>query len=315
LAALAFFNSDSFAGLLFGYTLFSQSGKILGSEWESQTIGFLTRTAHMIAFGFPPTMAVVAYALLAGWLISFLILFLRYRKFNVSRHGDKIVINLSFIRSYKYSLSVCRINAVFFRQTLLTKLMRLTAVFIHCAKYGAYKNELSLLIPFENKTKARNISSVILPEIKSCKKTVSAGSCKRFVIPSVIYTAINTAMLVTTAVISFPYDDIAVFILLMLLVWNLWKLVVNILAYKHTGLGACDDILTLYYLKGSVFVTAAIPESRVSKIVIKQNLFQKKSGLCNVVVYSYAEKALRHKIAGVPHDRAKDVLLLSRSAG
>ncbi len=62
---------NTLTGVVFASTLISQSGNLLGKEFEDQLVVKLTDIARVLAFGLPPAAALLAYILLGGWLISF----------------------------------------------------------------------------------------------------------------------------------------------------------------------------------------------------------------------------------------------------
>ncbi|MEG1448902.1 MAG: PH domain-containing protein, partial [Oscillospiraceae bacterium] len=65
--------SNSFAGVVLFAAFISQIGEILGSEFSDILYGQFEQLGEKLSFGLPPTTAAIAYIVLAGWFITFII--------------------------------------------------------------------------------------------------------------------------------------------------------------------------------------------------------------------------------------------------
>ena len=111
-AILSLITSNTLSGVIFASAFISQSGSILGKEFEERLMDQLTNLARILAFGLPPAAAFVAYVILGGWLISFLMNVLRHIRFHVTRQDNCLEIRTGVITPRSYSIQASHINLI-----------------------------------------------------------------------------------------------------------------------------------------------------------------------------------------------------------
>ncbi|MEG1027355.1 MAG: hypothetical protein RSE07_01580, partial [Oscillospiraceae bacterium] len=185
IAVLSLVVSNSIAGVLLMSTFISGLGNVLGTEVRQLLMGTLTDLATKLIVGIPPTAAIIAMFILVGWVVSFLITMISHLRFIVQRQGGNIEIHSGVFTLREYFITVKRINLIEIKQSFLTKLFSLSAVFIHCTGYGKAKDELSVLIPAGIKKQVDSTLKLLLPEIPMCKPTIKPKLkyLSRFLIP------------------------------------------------------------------------------------------------------------------------------------
>ncbi|MFQ8599675.1 MAG: PH domain-containing protein [Oscillospiraceae bacterium] len=139
--------SNSFAGVIFAAAFISNTGKLLGEQFESRLVGTFAQYAKLFAFGLPPAAAAVGYLLLFGWLIAFSRNLIRHKNLVVTRNHTSLYIKSGIFTKRKFSLLTRHINYINIRQSITTKLLGLSSVFVNCTGYGKEKNESSVLMP------------------------------------------------------------------------------------------------------------------------------------------------------------------------
>lgn len=122
IAILSLITSNSLTGVLFLSTFISQTGKVLGAQFEQMLVHSLTRLVRFLAFNVPPAAAMAAAILLGGWGIAFLINLINHLGFRAVRKGRLLFIEAGIFVRREYYLSVERINFLTLRQSLLAKL-------------------------------------------------------------------------------------------------------------------------------------------------------------------------------------------------
>lgn len=290
-AILSLITSNTLSGVLFVATFISQSGDLLGKEFEDQLLVTLTDLAQILAFGLPPAAALIAYILLGGWLISFLMTIIRHIHFHVFRQGKNLEIHTGVFTARHYSIHTERINLIELRQSMITKLLGFFTAFIHCSGYGKQKNELSVLIPAAEWREAGYSLKLLLPEIPIIKKKYKPRlrTLSRFLIPPI------SAILSVLVLFELPYllfpslRSVLLLIGLMAEIPAIWWLLVKLFSFFHTGIGKENEVYTFYYTRNYSFFTTSIPEQKISQVCFRQTLFQRTSHCCNVVIYSYSE--------------------------
>ncbi len=172
IAILSFIVSNTLTGVLFMSTYISGIGNVLGKEVEEQMKGQLTVIAQKLAFGIPPIAAIIAFILLGGWAVSFILNLIRHLRFSVTRQSGSLYIQSGLVTRREYLLTVKRINLIELRQTFFTKLFGFYSAFVHCNGYGKKKDELSILMPAGERHDLQLNIKMLLPEIPICKPTI-----------------------------------------------------------------------------------------------------------------------------------------------
>ena len=309
---LSIITSNSIGGVLFFSALLSQLGNVMDNELSNKLVDELTNITKVLAFGVPPVAAVLTYVILAGWVISFVINLLRHYDFSVLRQGNLLDISMGIVTKRRYKVATGQINLVEAKQNLLTKVLGFFSVFIHTSGYGKKKHEHSVLIPAADKFQAERNLSILLPEIAMGSLSVKPKKKAIMVFLSLpIAIIIGIAGIFLFAYWLFPnFNDVIMFLGIMAEIPAIWFLFVKIASFFHTGIGKQNNVYTLAFTRVFLFYTVAMPKKSVSKIVLKQNLFQKKSKLCDVIIYSYSEGGKHQKISGVELQQAKEMFKL-----
>lgn len=306
IAILSFVVSNSLTGVLFVSTFISGLGKALGKEYENQVVEQLTSLAKVLAFGIPPAAAIIAYVILGGWAVSFVLNLIRNFRFSATRQGGGLEIQRGIITKRRYFITVKRINLIELRQTLLTKWFGLYTAFIHSNGYGKGKDELSILMPAAEKHNLQKNIRMLLPEIPLCKPTLKSEKkfFGRFIFPPIWFIVGATTVWILGYWFFPEYTQMVTFIGIMISIPCWWFLFVKITSFFHTGIGLVDEVYTFNYSYGYRIKTVAVPMRRITKVKIRRSVFQLMSGSCDVVVYTYSEGKKRHVIPGLEYQKA-----------
>lgn len=303
--------SSTLTGVLFVATAFNQAGKILGREFQQLLLSELETLAGVVEF-IPRTAALIALIVLIGWGITFLRNLLHYVGFSVTRYNTFLYIRTGLFIRRQYTCPVKGINYLDYRQSVLSNILRLNVVFIQCIGYGKRKNDKAVLVPAASRTTTDRTVKKLLWEFsrKPVQVRPAFGALWRYT----RWQLLACALLVPAVMIFshfFPFwaelirlgGAVCVFPLV-------WRLVLALFERAATGIAAGDDCLTLCYAKGFVLHTVVLPHDRVSCIQLRQSVFQKPVGACDVWIYSYNERATAHRIRQLPLADVKKILHL-----
>lgn len=310
IAILSLITSNSLTGVLFLSTFLSQTGKILGEEFEKLLVHSLTRIVRFLAFNIPPAAVMAAAILLGGWGIAFLINLINHLGFRAVRQGKRLFIEAGFFTRRKYYLAVERINFLTLRQSLLTKLFGFCSAFINCTGYGKEKNELSVLLPAADKADLRRNLRMILPEIRVSERQYHPPrqTIMRFLNPP-IWTILGLLAGFCLLGKLFPaLTTLIRFFAVMAEIPAVWWLFVKIAAYFHVGIGIRGDICTFYSTFGYAFFTTVLHKDKIAKVEVRQSLFQRMSGSADVRVYTFAETQHHVRVHNLPLVQAEEFL-------
>lgn len=310
IAILSFVASNTLTGVLFVSTFISGAGKVLGDQFESLMMQQLSELFRVLAFGIPPAAAGVAFIILGGWLVSFVMNLVRHLGFSVTRQAGSLHIRSGVVTRREYWLTVRRINLIELHQTLLTKLFGFYSAFIHCNGYGKEKDELSVLMPSAERSELTQNLTLLLPEIPLCKPKIRPRLryITRFLIPPLAWIGVVSALWLAAFELFHGVGDVILYIGLMAEIPCVWYLLVKIVSYFHTGIGIDGDVYTLSYTYGYRIKTIAVPKKRIVKLQIRRSLFQVMAGCCDVVAYTFSEGRKRHVIPNLPYREAREMM-------
>lgn len=313
IAIFSLLTSNSITGVLYFATSISQAGNLFGKEFEQRIVTGFTKVANILAFGLPPAAAIIGYAVLGFWFLSFVINLLKHLRFEASRQGDSLEVKAGLFTRRRYAIAVNRINYLLIRQSLLSKLFGFFIVMIQCTGYGKAKNEMSVLMPSGEETELKSNLAILLPDIPLIERKIKPKlvNLSRFLIPPL--TLIGAVLAVgLLGVHYFPgFRSSMLFLLVIAEIPCVWWLVVKIFSYCFTGIGCDEDTVTLYYTFGYQVITSSIPKEKISKIEISQTLFQISTKCCDVTFYAYAEGRKKQKILNMNLTEVRELLQLS----
>lgn len=312
IAIFSLLTSNSITGVLYFATSISQAGNLFGKEFEERIVTQFTRIARLLAFGLPPFAAVVGYAILGFWGLSFVINLLKHLRFEASRQGGSLEVKAGLFTRRSYAIAVERINYLLIRQSLLSKWFGFFIVLIQCTGYGKAKNELSVLMPSGEADELKANLTMLLPDIPLVARKIKPKlvNLSRFLIPplALIGAVLGIGLLAVRYLPEFRSSMI--FLLVIAELPCVWWLAVKIFSFCFTGIGYNDRVVTLYYTFGYQVLTSSIPRDKISKIEISQTLFQISTKCCDVTFYSYAEGRKKQKVLNMNLPEVKKLLEL-----
>lgn len=297
------FWSNSATGLLILALFINKLGSLIGEQAKNQIYSTVDISLQLIAFGVPPFAATLANILLTGWIISFLVQFLRYKGFGVFKFDNNLLINRGFINSYSKILNIKDINAISIKQSLFMKILKLESTYISAVGNKKEKDDKNMLIACATKKDVRialyNIFSDNL--FKSLNKN---KIYKDYPLDSIFpgkstiksFTFVPTSILFIVLLLSillFSNSNYKQFILLFFIFAIpiiIWWITLRLLAYKHSCATLYSDSLVIKGYKQLSLLSTHISLKKIQSINITQNLLQKKFKRANLKVYIFSEQ-------------------------
>lgn len=300
--ALSLLTSNSFGGILFMSTFISQAGKLLGKEFSQMIIGTFEEASRYLAFGIlPPAAAAIAYILIAGWFISFLLTFLRYKDFTLTRRVNAISISGGIFTHREYHIKYSDVNFIDIRQSILTKLLRLHSLYISAVGYGKQKDDISCIVPAEPEIKFVESCKKIFPHIPTSPRTFTP---ERRGIMRFLGAAITAIAAIVAATVVFlrllpDWDAFISFVGIMACVPALFFLIIRIIDFNTCGISFENGSYTVRYSSGLSLHTVVIPNDKVVRVELRQGFFQKFGKYCDLIICSKAEGISLHRCRGL----------------
>ena len=88
----------------------------------------------------------------------------------------------------------------------------------------------------------------------------------------------------------------------------IWLLIVKLIDLNTAGISCEQDCYTLRYSKGFSLHQVIIRPQRIAKIKIVQSILQKRTGRCDVYVFSYSDGRQLHHIRDLNREHAEKLL-------
>lgn len=311
---LSIITSNSLSGVIFISTLTLHLGNLIGLEFQDQIVNQITSMAQAFAVGISPTTALIAYLIILGWVISFISNILRHKGFTVSRCNENINIKSGVFTKRSYFFATKKINLVEIKQSLITKLLGFFSIFIHISGYGKKKDELSILIPCTSKKNISTNISMLLPSVQIKKKQIKplGRYFTKFITTPFWNIVLVLALFVALYYIYPGFENTIAFLGIMFQIPFVWILIIKIIAFFHTGIAKDDnDVYTFYTTRIYSIYTVILPKEKITKIDIRQNIFQILDNCCDVIIFSYSEGKKKTTLKNLQMDQVYDILSIN----
>ena len=310
LFAFSFLFSSTLTGMIIFATFMFQLYQLVGKEIEREIFqrvnGEITRlNTEFFRFTrqIPKIILIIAFVVICGWGLSFMANLIRHWSFRATRCGSQIIIESGVITRRKHVINCDKINYIDYEKSLLMKIFGVCSVTVFCTGYGVKHREISVLIPITTEKEIRKSLKILLPGVphSSFNIKTSVSDIRRFLYLPVALTFIPLVCgyIVKEFTDKWHYEiDVITIIALIPFVW---KIVVSIVASFSTSIGYRKGFFTLSYCSFFRFHQVIISKENVSKFVISQTVFQKRSGRCKVKIYTSSQNTKVHTIKNMPY--------------
>ena len=295
IAAYAFLNSNTFAGIVFLSAFISQTGRLLGEEFSGLLIGSfeeLSRHSALDAIGLPPIAAAIALALLLGWLIAFTLTIIRYHGLRVREDCGQFFVTGGFFTQRKYTVNKELVSFVDMRQTVVSMFLKIRSLYICAPGYAVRKDDIACLIP------TRRSEPPASRRLKPCPRGKLG-----YLLPPLCF-CIGVVAFAALLFVCFPaFRDLILFMSLMLLAPSLLFFLVRWIDFRTGGL-SLDDAggCTLRYSRGFRLHCVIIPGDKIALAKVSRNIFQRRRGRCNLIICSISIKRKAHICRNMVYD-------------
>lgn len=307
-ALLSLVTSNSLAGLLLLTTFISNLGDFVGRGISQRFFGTLNHIGQALAFGIPPAAAALAYLLLFGWLIAFCVELLRNQRFLVSRQGGLLTLSNGIVTHRSDTVEVQRINFTDQRETVFSRILGMGALYIHAPGLGRVGEE-SAMIPVVRRDAVQKYAAALLPEFTAVPRQIkpNAGAVMRFLgDPALCFAGLLAGVLLLRWYMP-AWWEFTVFLGILCAVPAAWFLVVRILDFCTSGIARQGEMFTLRYSHGFYLHTVVVPKDKIVQVMTRQSIFQRMDGKCDVMIYTYSQGHLRHRLRNLPEQEVNQL--------
>lgn len=301
--------SNPMTGLLLIAPLIQKIGNILGEEFNSIVFSSVDFRTDLISVGITPAAATIANILVLGWAVAMLFQFFRYARFSSKRIGDYIAITRGIGNKNERYTKVHEVSALTISRTLSMAMLKLRSAGIFAVGSGKDKGDKSLIAIAANDKELKAAINGIVGIDTHCKRELRPDKSRflSYILIPLIVTA--GVVLVVSLLIFVPIlDDLYFTAILISLAPLVWWIAFRIYAFRNSSIGYNKTCAILCGYKKLSLVTYVIPYEHIQFIEIRQSIFQKYSGYCNVRAYLYYEQRASHTVKHLRLADAKEIV-------
>ncbi len=291
-------SSNSLVGIVIIATLITRMGEILGRQVQELIVGTFQNIISFIGFGIPPVAVAIAYVIISGWMVGFVINVIRYKNLKVKRCGRELYIQSGIFTKRQYSLKPSAVNYLDIKQSLLAGLVGLYFVSVNTIGYGKEKRGVEVLIPTATRKNLMPIVKKLLPDFIITKPELrpNFGALIRFTADP-LYPTVLIPLIGYLLILFFPiWRELISLIIVISMVPTLWFLAIRLWDWATGGIAFHKGYYSLRYSKGFYLHRVIIAKTKVASVTTRQSIFQKMSGRCDVFIYSYGEGSRMHRL-------------------
>ncbi len=217
--------------------------------------------------------------------------------------GGKITPRTTLIR-------IADINFINIKQGLFTKLLGVYTVFGHCVGVGKKREDITTITPAGNRGEIDKSFSILFPEFERGKISLRPNffALFRFVAaplcPCILLPVANSLFIKYLP----SWNELLFFIGFMACIPAYWWLLIRLVDFATSGIGANEKSVTLKYSRFLQLVTVIIPWDKIASVKLRQSPFQRLDRKCDVFVYTKGEKTYRHRVRNVDVNMARKIL-------
>ena len=310
LMLLSLFTSNTFVGVIFCSTLFSNTGSLVGAELQQQIFTTMEKLAQWLAILIPPIATFLAMMIIIGYFISFCMNFLRHINFEVLRAKYSLYISGGFFTRRTNAVDISKINYTDIRQTPMMRLLGLYSVYAHCIGLGKNKNDISAIIPCAGKQELDETMNTLLPEFPRKPVTLrpNFGAIFKFILDPLwpcLLVPIGTIILCNVIP---DWADTIGFIGFMLAIPSYWLMLVRLMDFRSSGISYDGQNVYMKYSRFFILHTVCIPKKHINAILLRQSMLQHFDDACDVKIYTISEAQKVHHVKNLNRQQVLDLL-------
>lgn len=310
---LAFSSSNFAFGFLLAYAFLSKTSKLTGEYLTKPFFDTLNEFSQKALFGIPPIISFLGYLFLIGWGVSFISILFKHGRFLLYKETDNLNIIRGVLSRHNYVIKEKHINAVRIRQTLFMKLLGICSIYVQCAGFGKQKGELSVIAPCIEEYALEDYSKKVFPKINTQypKLRPDKKTHLRFLFLPIFYSLITF----TFGVIGNNFlsnilkteTTIILWLAFFIIVFCIWWLMIRQLSYKYSGISVDHNEIILNREKTLGIESILIPQKKIQKIIISQNIFQKHHHICNITVTTLSSGKEKYTVRNLDFEKSKNL--------
>lgn len=243
---------------------------------EDQIIRFIENSIPASTSSVVIVSSIIAIIVIS-WLISFGSTFLTYYNFTVEVHEEELLISRGLFERTQLTIPFNRIQAVQIKEGILRQPFGYASLVIESAGYGESEGNSTMLFPLIAKKRMLAFINEVIPDYHTDIQLQGKGLSRRALRRYLLRMTWLTLGIIAVAWSIIPYGIYSLFLLL-----PAWLL--GYQQFKDAAIASSNRTVKLRFRMLSK-TTAILKKYRVQAVQVKQNPFQKRLGLSNVIFH------------------------------
>ena len=295
--------SSTLSGAAVALAFVLETSQMFDREVEAKIIlDTLGEFANRLAFIISPIAAGVSTVIIAGWLISFITNIFYFWDYILTKCSDSIYVKSGLIAKNRHIISLSKVNYIDIKQNFIAKLLKISSLHCHCSGYGVTgRKELSVVMPIATSKEINGTLDEVFPEYPKPKIDLHSDikSYRGFYFLPIVMGLLPLAGYFIVNWFLPDWRSVYLTALIIAEIPAVWLMICRTMSLFTTGVGMTDGHLVMRYSRFYTFHTVIAPKDKITKLVIRQTVFQHFSGTCTLIVYTASDSKSSHLIYGL----------------
>jgi len=292
---MALTQSNALAGTLAISVIFKRLATLIGEQLTEIVIDSINIFPHIMATNLPPTFAYSAGIIFAGFTFGLINQTITNANFSSFYNEHFLFVYKGFIKKSILCVNKALANGVLIKQSLLMCIAHIYTVSLLYTGIKEDKNS-GVYVPITFGNRLHHYVSAVIPvETSTATITPKKDSIKSYLFTPLIFISIVT-IICFRMYDNFKVSFITRFTALVLIPFGILWLWFRLLASKHCGIVAGKSTIKINYHNKLNLMVALVYKSSVTKVVIRQNLWQQIFNKCHLILYICDKKKMSVKV-------------------
>ncbi len=305
-AVLAAATSSAITGLVVGVPIINNLGKILGVALSKTVFDEISNASGRFDAYFPPAVNLITGVLIAGYLASFLITFIKMLGFRLKTGKGKTEVEYGVIARKHTVFKKSAVNDLCIEQTPIMRMFKMFSMRAAVGGYGDNRGEKAIIVPAGQHGKIINRFKGCFDILRIPPAVMRAERSKRNVMRFLwlarIYAELDVAF---TLALSLIFPSVSRFLILLgavLMALTVYYGNLCLISYRRGGLVISDKIFASGF-SGLTVRELYCEKTRVGEIRIARTPADKLYGTCKVDIIVRSESADKIRVSNLKYSQ------------
>ena len=315
-AVFAAATSSAVTGLIVGVPIINNLGRILGVALSGALFDEINNASSRFDAYFPPIVNVITVTLIAGYLFSFAISFVKMLGFRLRIGADESEVEYGLISRNRTVFKKSAVNDVCIEATPLMRLFGMFSMRAAVGGYGDKRGEKAIIVPAARHGQIKNLFReyfpFLYPDVKPVRPQKTKRNLMRFLFSARLAAAADIA---ATVILSLLFPAVMRFLIFSGAAVMAGVVYYGNLCFRSYKLGrlCISDKIFASGFKGFTVRELYCEKHRVGEIIITETPADRRYGTCKAEIAVCSESADKIKVRNI--SRRKTLAQIEKAFG